>query len=148
MALAILHLHLSASTNMRLLPLTLLITVSESIRHDKPSETCTTPACIHASSEILYNLSPNFKDVDACTDFEELVCGGWKERHDLRPDQSSSSTLSIMSETNQMLLKHLLESPYPTESAVSISLEAINEPSNAARHLGLAPSNVTKFGWT
>ena len=37
------------------------------------SSLCTTPACVHAASEILYNLSPNYKDLDPCTDFEELV---------------------------------------------------------------------------
>jgi hypothetical protein len=48
---------------------------------------CTEPACIHAASEILYNLSPNYVDIDPCTDFDTFVCGGWEDRHDLRPDQ-------------------------------------------------------------
>ncbi|KAL6249560.1 hypothetical protein RBB50_003413 [Rhinocladiella similis] len=77
------------------------------------SETCLTPACVHASSEILYNLSPDYKNVDACTDFEEMVCGGWRDRHDLRPDQGDAFTGTIMSEASQMLLRHILESPYP-----------------------------------
>jgi endothelin-converting enzyme len=78
--------------------------------------TCLTPACIHASSEILYNLSPRYKEVDPCTDFEELVCGGWKDRHDLRPDQGDAFTGTIMSENSQMLLRHILEAPYPKDS--------------------------------
>ena len=77
---------------------------------------CTTAACVHASSEILYNLSPNYKNIDACTDFEELVCGGWGERHDLRPDQGDAFTGTIMSETSQTLLRHILEAPYPNDS--------------------------------
>ncbi|KAK3372274.1 hypothetical protein B0H63DRAFT_291212 [Podospora didyma] len=84
----------------------------------KPTEidVCLTPACIHASSEILYNLAPNFKDLDPCTDFEELVCGGWRERHDLRPDQGDAFTGTIMSENSQLLLRHILEAPYPKSS--------------------------------
>ncbi|KAF2275386.1 zincin [Westerdykella ornata] len=78
--------------------------------------TCLTPSCIHASSEILYNLSPNYKELDPCTDFEELVCGGWKERHDLRPDQGDAFTGTIMSENSQRLLRHILEAPYPKDS--------------------------------
>lgn len=86
----------------------------------EPAETdiCLTPACIHASSEILYNLSPKYKDLDPCADFEELVCGGWRERHDLRPDQGDAFTGTIMSENSQLLLRHILEAPYPNSSSV------------------------------
>lgn len=80
------------------------------------AEVCTSPACVHAASEILYNLSPNYKELDACTNFEELVCGGWKDRHDLRPDQGDAFTGTIMSENSALLLRHILEAPYPKDS--------------------------------
>lgn len=80
---------------------------------------CLTPACVHASSEILYNLSPDYKTIDPCDNFEEMVCGGWDERHDLRPDQGDAFTGTIMVEHSQMLLRHILEAPYPEESKVS-----------------------------
>ncbi|TVY92492.1 Endothelin-converting enzyme, partial [Lachnellula willkommii] len=87
-------------------------------RAGKPSKAkvCLTPACVHASSEILYNLSPEYKNIDPCTNFEELVCGGWDERHDLRPDQGDAFTGTIMVEASQMLLRHILEAPYPDDS--------------------------------
>lgn len=89
--------------------------------HTSPKPTvCQTPACIHASSEILYNLSPKYKELDPCTDFDELVCGGWVERHDLRSDQGDTSTLALMHDSNQMLLRHILEAPYPESSDVGI----------------------------
>lgn len=81
---------------------------------------CLTPSCVHASSELLYNLSPDYQKVDACTDFEELVCGGWRERNDLRPDQGDAFTGTFMAEASQTLLRHILEAPYPQDSAVSI----------------------------
>lgn len=81
---------------------------------------CTSPACVHAASELLYNLAPNYQELDPCTDFEELVCGGWKERHDLRPDQGDAFTGTIMSENSQMLLRHILEAPYPEDSSHSL----------------------------
>src|SRR5689334_6688203 len=62
------------------------------------ADLCLTPACVHASSEILYSLSPDYENIDPCTDFEELVCGGWKEHHDLRPDQGDAFTGTIMHE--------------------------------------------------
>jgi hypothetical protein len=82
------------------------------------ADVCLTPECVHAASEILYNLSPDYKDLDPCTDFEELVCGGWRDRHDLRPDQGDAFTGTIMSEASQMLLRHILEAPYPDTSEV------------------------------
>jgi endothelin-converting enzyme len=81
-------------------------------------ETCLTPSCIHASSEILHNLDPNYKELDPCTDFRQLTCGGWDERHDLRPDQGDAFTGTIMEEESQTLLRHILEAPYPDESKV------------------------------
>jgi len=40
------------------------------------------------------------------------------ERHDLRSDQGDTSTLALMQDNNQMLLKHLLEASYPEKSDV------------------------------
>ncbi|PBP18292.1 Metalloproteases (zincins), catalytic [Diplocarpon rosae] len=77
---------------------------------------CLTPACVHAASEILYNLSPEYKTIDPCVNFEEMVCGGWDDRHDLRPDQGDAFTGTLMVESSQMLLRHILEAPYPEES--------------------------------
>ncbi|USP78574.1 hypothetical protein yc1106_05848 [Curvularia clavata] len=80
------------------------------------SELCLTPACIHAASEVLNSLSPQYQELDPCDNFEELVCGGWKERHDLRADQGSIFTGTVMYENSQMLLRHILEAPYPKDS--------------------------------
>ncbi|EXJ93893.1 hypothetical protein A1O1_02286 [Capronia coronata CBS 617.96] len=89
--------------------------------HHGPADICLTPACIHASSEILYNLSPDYQRIDPCTDFEELVCGGWRDRHDLRPDQGDAFTGTMMAESSEMLLRHILEAPYPDTSEHSSS---------------------------
>ncbi|KAI1447479.1 endothelin-converting enzyme 1 [Annulohypoxylon stygium] len=80
------------------------------------SSLCLTPACIHAASEILYNLSPDYQTIDACTHFDNLVCDGFGDRHDIPQDRSSYSTGTIMSENGQTTLRHILESPYPSKS--------------------------------
>ncbi|KAI0518184.1 peptidase family M13 [Xylaria bambusicola] len=77
------------------------------------NSTCTTPTCIHAASEILYNLSPDYKNLDPCTHFDTLVCDGFNARHDIPEDRSSFSTASIMSDNGRTTLRHILESPYP-----------------------------------
>ncbi|KAI0401376.1 peptidase family M13 [Xylaria palmicola] len=74
---------------------------------------CVSPTCIHAASEILYNLSPNYKELDPCTQFDTLVCDGFNARHDIPEDRASYSTSTIMSENGRTTLRHILESPYP-----------------------------------
>jgi endothelin-converting enzyme len=83
------------------------------------AELCLTPACVHAASELLYNLSPKYKELDPCDNFEELVCGGWREKHDLRADQGDAFTGTIMAEDSQLLLRHILEAEYPKDSQAS-----------------------------
>lgn len=77
---------------------------------------CTTATCIHAASEILYNLSPDYKNLDPCSQFAQLTCDGFNARHDIPEDRSSFSTASIMSQNGQITLRHILESPYPDSS--------------------------------
>ena len=92
--------------------------VGNDVEVEKKADICLTPACVHAASEILYNLSPEYKKLDACNNFEELVCGGWRDKHDLRADQGDAFTGTIMAENSQMLLRHILEAPYPKDSSV------------------------------
>lgn len=79
---------------------------------DEPDAICTTPACVLAAAQILQNLSPRRHDLDPCTNFDQYVCEGFYEKHDIRPDQSGVSTAAIMSETGDQLLRHLLEAPF------------------------------------
>lgn len=67
---------------------------------------------------LLDNLSPDYQKVDPCTSFDHLVCDGFNNRHDIPQDLSSYSTGTIMSENGQTILRHILESPYPTSSEV------------------------------
>lgn len=78
-------------------------------KHHKTVFTCQSAACVHAASEILYNLDPKYAELDACTQFDEVVCGGWQQRHDLRPDQGDMFTGTIMAENSKSILRHILE---------------------------------------
>ncbi|CAK7264191.1 hypothetical protein SEPCBS57363_000951 [Sporothrix epigloea] len=77
---------------------------------------CMTPACIHAASGYLKSLSPKYKELDPCTDFEEYVCGGWQGEHDLRADQGMSDTLNVMSDRATSTVRRILEGEYPGSS--------------------------------
>lgn len=125
--------------------------VGSDIEVEKKAALCLTPACVHAASEILYNLSPAYKELDPCDDFEELVCGGWRDRHDLRADQGDAFTGTIMSENSQLLLRHILEAPYPKDSQVCmispitwLYLQSFSIPTFRQCSYKLPPSLMTK----
>lgn len=63
-------------------------------------------------------MSPRYHDIDPCTSFDRYVCEGWEERHDLRADQGSAFTGTIMAENSQQILRHLLESPYTDNNQI------------------------------
>lgn len=72
-------------------------------------------------------MSPNYHDIDPCEDFNKFVCEGWEQKHDLRPDQESVSSGSVMYENSQQTLRRLLESPYSTTQSALSSSETANE---------------------
>ncbi|EAW21324.1 M13 family metallopeptidase [Aspergillus fischeri NRRL 181] len=92
---------------------------------------CESPECVHAASEILYSLDPNYAEIDPCEDFEQYVCGGWRERHDLRPDQGSIFTGTLMAEAAQMRLRHILESTSAPEAADEENFRKLKSAYNA-----------------
>lgn len=80
-----------------------------------PDSICLTPACVIAASKILENMSPRYHAIDPCHDFDQFVCEGWQEKHDLRADQGGAFTGTIMAEDSQQILRHVLESPYSVD---------------------------------
>ena len=80
---------------------------------------CLTPACLQIASDFAKSLSPDYQTIDPCTDFEELVCGGWKASHELRPDQGQIDTLSLIDDAVEATLREIVENPYPGESSHS-----------------------------
>jgi Peptidase family M13 len=93
----------------------------------KKITTCQSAACVHAASEILYSLDPNHAKLDACTDFEAMVCGGWRQRHDLRPDQGDMFTGTIMAENSKTILRHILEQSSPSSLSSPADQENFNK---------------------
>ncbi|KAL2834972.1 hypothetical protein BDW59DRAFT_1858 [Aspergillus cavernicola] len=85
--------------------------------HRQAPPICQTPECVNAASEILRNLDPDYANIDPCTDFDQYVCGGWREQHDMRPDQGDIFAGTFMQEASQSRLRHLLESPRPSNPA-------------------------------
>jgi endothelin-converting enzyme len=79
--------------------------------------TCSTPEYVRAASEIIQNMSRN-KSISPCVDFEEMVCGGWRERHYYRPNQETLFTSTLMEERSQLKLQYMLQAGYPEESKV------------------------------
>ena len=91
---------------------------------EKPATICTKPECVLAASEILNNISSRYQRIDPCSNFDKYVCEGFDELHDLRPDQGSLFTGTIMAENAQQVLRHVLESTYSTGQDLAIASEA------------------------
>lgn len=77
---------------------------------------CLTQACIHAADGYLTNLSPNYKNIDPCEDFEEFVCGGWRGAHDMRADQGMTDALGLINDGVTSTIRNILEGDYPDSS--------------------------------
>ncbi|KAJ5185294.1 Peptidase M13 neprilysin [Penicillium cf. griseofulvum] len=110
--------------------------------HPEAPPLCQSQECIHAASEILYNLDPKYEDIDPCTDFDQYVCGGWREHHDMRPDQGSIFAGTIMEENAQTKLRHILERTEPTESSDADNFKKLK----AAYDACLDEATVSKRG--
>jgi endothelin-converting enzyme len=108
---------------------------------------CTTSGCVLAASELIHNLSPNYKEIDPCNDFRAFVCEGWDLKNDLREEyafpsttnsttsdeqtsQSDAFTGTLMHEASQVLLRHLLESRSTTVISAKEDPSAIIDQKN------------------
>lgn len=92
---------------------------------------CQTPECIHAASQILFNLDPNHAKIDPCTNFDDYVCGGWRERNDMRPDQGSIFAGTSMEETAQTRLRHILEASEAPDQVDAGNFKKLKDAYNA-----------------
>lgn len=72
-------------------------------------------------------MSPAYLEIDPCTNFDEFVCGGWGDRHELREDQGDVFTGVLMAEQSELLLRHVLESSYSNEDTKSASGSALDK---------------------
>lgn len=99
--------------------------------HTEAPTICQTPECVSAASEILRNLDPKYADIDPCTDFDQYVCGGWRENHDMRSDQGAIFSGTFMQEASQARLRHLLETSSPSDPADSDIFDKLKSGYNA-----------------
>ncbi|KAI2473627.1 Metalloprotease [Annulohypoxylon bovei var. microspora] len=76
------------------------------------SSVCLSDACIKASSTLYSNLSPNFQNIDPCTNFEELICGGFRERYAVSEVSSQFNEQVLLTGANYVFMKNILESPF------------------------------------
>jgi endothelin-converting enzyme len=80
------------------------------------------PACRNASESILLSLSPNYKNIDPCTNFEELVCGGWNQNHILKSELTAPASVFTKLEKETLVIRReILEGPYPNNYLLSDS---------------------------
>jgi hypothetical protein len=87
-------------------------------RADTPS-LCTTQACTEYAKSVVSNFAPNYTAIDPCEDISEYVCGGFKQTHDYRPEQTSVSVRSAMSDLVRNIIQEILEGSYSDNFTLS-----------------------------
>ncbi|KAI1088361.1 Metalloprotease [Rostrohypoxylon terebratum] len=90
------------------------------------SSVCLTDVCIKASSTLYSNLSPNFQNIDPCTNFEELICGGFKQRYALSEIASTFNEATLLTDTNYIFMKNILEAPFDASLGSNPSVDEMN----------------------
>ena len=88
---------------------------------------CTTSGCVLAAAELLKSMSPRYKSIDPCTDFQSYVCEGFDMSHDLRDDQTDIWTGQVMAENAQLVLRRILEAPFPGQDLKTFGSGSIDE---------------------
>ncbi|KAK1997368.1 endothelin-converting enzyme 1 [Colletotrichum falcatum] len=86
---------------------------------------CTTPACLGLAAEILFNLADNYTEFDPCTDFDKLACNGFRAKRAPSPGTGQAATFT--SEPVRVILKYILEGPYPSGPGAGFISESLSE---------------------
>ncbi|KAK4220486.1 hypothetical protein QBC38DRAFT_505697 [Podospora fimiseda] len=71
------------------------------------TQICSTDACINTGANVLMNLAPHWRQLDPCTNFEEMVCYGYRETH-----AESTTAGQDIGGTNTRALRRILEGSY------------------------------------
>ncbi|KAF1981073.1 endothelin-converting enzyme [Aulographum hederae CBS 113979] len=82
----------------------------------RDDEVCTSPSCQLAAENYLANFPSNYTEMDPCENFDQMICGGWLDKNDFRPDQATIGIGSTMSEEADNILRVIMENPYATNS--------------------------------
>ncbi|XP_078614974.1 endothelin-converting enzyme homolog [Branchiostoma floridae x Branchiostoma japonicum] len=69
---------------------------------------CLTADCITSAALLLASMDPT---ADPCQDFFQFSCGGWLQDNPIPPEQKQWGVDSKMWETNEKILRRLLETP-------------------------------------
>ncbi|KAK4206146.1 hypothetical protein QBC37DRAFT_460910 [Rhypophila decipiens] len=70
---------------------------------------CSKPACVHAASSMMQNMAHNWEQLNPCTDFYEMTCGGFRER--MGTDAARMSESLIQPHINNVI-REVIERPY------------------------------------
>ncbi|KAK0657907.1 hypothetical protein B0T16DRAFT_502818 [Cercophora newfieldiana] len=68
---------------------------------------CLTPACLQVASNLAWQLAPNWDKMDPCTDFDKMVCHGFKDNNGPNLDR-----LGLIGQRNNRIIAGMLDGTY------------------------------------
>ncbi|KAM7213891.1 hypothetical protein V8F06_010710 [Rhypophila decipiens] len=70
---------------------------------------CSKPACVHTASSMMQNMAHNWEQLNPCTDFYEMACGGFRER--MGADWARMG-LHVVDKHVNNVIREVIEAPY------------------------------------
>ncbi|TPX52421.1 hypothetical protein SeMB42_g01407, partial [Synchytrium endobioticum] len=92
--------------------------------NDNRHEPCLTADCVISAARILKAMDDS---VDPCDDFFSFSCNGWTRSYPIPPSKSRIGTFDNLQDENQLILKTVLESPYPLDDELQPDEQVIDK---------------------
>jgi endothelin-converting enzyme len=73
---------------------------------------CSTKVCQDYAKFLKDSFNPQYETMNPCEDMDKYSCDGWRSSQKYRPEQTSVSVSSVMSDTNTDILHAILEGQY------------------------------------
>ncbi|KAK4206076.1 hypothetical protein QBC37DRAFT_147857 [Rhypophila decipiens] len=70
---------------------------------------CSQPACVHTASSMMQNMAHNWEQLNPCTDFFEMACGGFRARMGTDLGRMGES---IIQKHISSIIREVIEAPY------------------------------------
>jgi Peptidase family M13 len=100
------------------------LNVKRDVNSEEKADVCETEACKKYSQTILNNMSPNWKALDPCDNFDAFSCDGFREHQEIKSFKTGISTMEIVRDEVDDIILGLFNGSVPFSSSQTGSMKA------------------------